>query len=933
MTTSTSLPGLQRGIGPHEKYLTFGVPGDLVPPKEANTLIFALIIEAQARLVQLDGGFNYLGYRDDYVPPWRFQFLLERARYFAEHAKNAQREYLNFLGNAEQEEFQELSAAQNVVLEKSNVRIETARVDQARLETEVAKLGQELARLTATNAQRRFDRYQDFDECADDLGDKVIEGAFLREAEGALSGAATGAAVGGTVGTLFAPGAGTAIGAAIGGALGGIAGFFSSSSREQAQAAELAIAAKQREFEKFNLSLGVLEADLATDVATFQQGVAQAGLLVAGMQRAAALLRHEFAVQNLNYLRNRTLNAELWYRLSSMIRSVSDTYMRYAVELAFLAEQAYEFEADKRINVIRFDYDVSEIGNLLAADFLLRDLDTIEQDLIVNQRQRQQQVRYVLSLAREFPEALQDLRDDGSTIFSLRLEQIERRFPGLFNVRIGAVDVTPVALMDPTRFSLEMTYLGSSQVRLKALPDTPSGVDSQSPLNTNDLPAANGEWLAEFQQEWPTKIRITGPETNIYSGLTRQDASATFPFASTSQRGAFEGLGAAAAWRIDLSMKENQLVPGTLADILITFTASGYYDPELRAAIDRAARQATTLTQLLSARQRFPDAFYAFNQSGRMVWRVTEAMLSLAAPVRNLRNLGVILVPAPMQPQFNRLMSRYVVEIDISANGQFSILTPIPEISLAINLLNVSVSVSGADSANAFWDFGEGEGFQNMSQHTYRRPGQYEISLRLVQGGRLLEYNLQLSVSRTQTLPAPLTAFPSFAPLPTGQPGFLTTTTMQPGESADVIWRVDQDIAIRASGISANLPPGKHVVAFTAVRKLRAHIYSRQRFVPDQVLDLDGFRISTNRVFELDGSETTGAGQNAPPNALTDHLFPLSSTNNMRLALSPADIWSLELSLNDNPFLGSVTANDTVQVNLGEIGDAILLLEYETGPG
>jgi hypothetical protein len=64
---------------------------------------------------------------------------------------------------------------------------------------------------------------------------------------------------------------------------------------------------------------------------------------------------------------------------------VADTYLRYAIELAFLAEQAYEFEADKRINVIRFDYDQSEGGAYLAADFLMRDLDTLEQDLLVTQ--------------------------------------------------------------------------------------------------------------------------------------------------------------------------------------------------------------------------------------------------------------------------------------------------------------------------------------------------------------------------------------------------------------------------------------------------------------------------------------------------------------------------------------------------------------------
>ena len=196
-------------------------------------------------------------------------------------------------------------------------------------------------------------------------------------------------------------------------------------------------------------------------------------MVVAGLQRQAALLRHEFAIQNLEYLRNRTLNAEQWFRLANAIRSVADTYLGYAIELAFLAEQAYEFEADKRINVIRFDYDQSEVGAYLAADFLLRDLDTLEQDFIVNQRQRQQQARYVLSLAREFPAAWRSCARRASELSSCagadrktlpRTVQRLRRHGGCF----------PVALMDSTRFSLDLTHTGSGQMRIKGQPDVPS---------------------------------------------------------------------------------------------------------------------------------------------------------------------------------------------------------------------------------------------------------------------------------------------------------------------------------------------------------------------------------------------------------------------------------------------------------------------------
>ena len=153
--------------------------------------------------------------------------------------------------------------------------------------------------------------------------------------------------------------------------------------------------------------------------------------------------------------------------LPTVCEALSDTYLHYAIEIAFLAQQGYNFESDKRLDVIRFDYDLSDVGAMLAADFLLRDLDTLEQDLVVSQQTRLQEVRYVLSMAREFPETLRTLADVGEVMFSMRLEQLERHFPGLVNLRISSVDVQPVALMDPTRVSLELTHLGSGMIRLK----------------------------------------------------------------------------------------------------------------------------------------------------------------------------------------------------------------------------------------------------------------------------------------------------------------------------------------------------------------------------------------------------------------------------------------------------------------------------------
>lgn len=879
---SGDYPEPDRRVGPHEPLVRFQPPAGAPGPGllESNPLIYALILEARSRLLQMESGLNYLGYSDTYVPPWRFSFLLDRSRYFVEHAKNAQREYLNFLDHAEREEFQEQTAAQNVEMEKSNIRIETARVDQTVLEVESAKAAGELAQLTAANSQARLDAYTDFDAYTDDLQETTLGSFVIGVAD----------AVYDTV-----PGWGELAQ--------GIGDFFSGGAVSNAKAN--LVAAAQREMEKANLGLAVSEARQSALIAQSQLGVVQAGLQVAGLQRAAAVLRHEFALQNLTWLRNRTLNSELWYRLSSSIRAVADTYLRYGVEMAFLAEQAYEYEADKRMDVIRFDYDVSDLGNMLAGDFLLRDLDTLEQDLVVTHRLRQQRVRYVLSLAREFPAALQELRDNGAATFTLRLEQLERRFPGLFNLRVVAVEVLPIALLDATRFNLELTHLGSGNVRLRS-----GGQPNSEPVGT--------DWLTGLATEWSVRPRITNPETAVYSGLARTDPAES-SFFGMSQRAGFEGLPGASTWRVDLSMKENRVVPDSLADFLVTFTLSGYFDPSLRDAVDQAQRRPFAVTSWLSGHQVFPDAYYEFNQSGRMEWRVTPDFLTLGGTVGELRNIGVVGIPAQRRPHLGRLTCSYPVEFEVDATGGMTVLPQLPPVSITSTGLDLDASFDTPAGATITLDPGDGTGLVDPTAlpHRYSKPGRYDVRIRIAFQGRLTEYRAAVVVSVQHTVASPVIARPVLtASVEAG--GVRIVPTLSSAESLDVSWRVNGSAPDPGTNpASFLLQPGRHVLQFAASRPMVGRFFSQSRFDPVTPVQLNRMHVSSNRTFDSD----TGAETTVVLNAFGQHVFQNGT-------LAPDDTWTLELPLDDNPGLVGVTSADTRRHDFGDLSDMVLSLEY-----
>jgi hypothetical protein len=111
-------------------------------------------------------------------------------------------------------------------MEKSNIRIETARLDKAQLEVDAAFLSKKLAEDTADNAEARFGRYLEFDRRMDELESQ----AFLIDSIGRLANLG-----------LKAANPATAIGAGLDFVLGGVK-----------QLNEIDQSNEKRELEKFN---------------------------------------------------------------------------------------------------------------------------------------------------------------------------------------------------------------------------------------------------------------------------------------------------------------------------------------------------------------------------------------------------------------------------------------------------------------------------------------------------------------------------------------------------------------------------------------------------------------------------------------------------------------------------------------------------------
>ena len=115
--------------------------------------------------------------------------------------------------------------------------------------------------------------------------------------------------------------------------------------------------------------------------------------------------------------------------------------------------------------------------------------------------------------------------------------------------------------------------------------------------------------------------------------------------------------------------------------------------------------------------------------------------------------------------------------------------------------------------------------------------------------------------------------------------------------------------------------PNRVVLDFLVTRNLSARLYNKQRFLPAEVVSISRLRASTNRTFAVTGdTETTTA-----PNPFTKLVFGANPANHV---ISPSDLWSFELPLEENPCFLGVSSSDGAEFDGSEFDDAVLTLEY-----
>jgi hypothetical protein len=345
-----------------------------------------------------------------------------------------------------------------------------------------------------------------------------------------------------------------------------------------------------------------------------QEETAKRDILQLEKQITAAEIRRDIALHSLEvhqktidqaeevfeFFRNEKFtNINLYRLLSTRLQGLYRQAFNSVLSMARMTEQAFSAERTDDDTRLSGNYWDAGSAGLLAGERLLIDLESLERRYI-EKNYRQLEIEQSFSLAQFAPGLLAELRLTGECEFSIPEWFFDLFYPGQYRRRLKAVRLTIPCVTGPFTNVGATLRLESSSIRLRP---------SESPT----------EPTRPIAPPTPVPLRHT---VSIAASKAQYD-SGVFDFNFRDERYMpFEGAGAISHWRLALPETIRVFDYATISDVILHLSYTAEFDGALKTRLEDDARgllellerdPATgkwPLTRSFSFRQDFPDVFH-----------------------------------------------------------------------------------------------------------------------------------------------------------------------------------------------------------------------------------------------------------------------------------------------------------------------------------
>ena len=505
--------------------------------------------------------------------PYHYATLIERTKQLVELSRQMESSMLQFISGAEQAQYEELKARQDLELTQAGVQLKQLQVIQATDGVASSKSQRDRAQLQASHFSELLANGWTVNE--------QLQVANLAVATVHQHAAAIASWIGIWYGQSSVSNAIATSGAA-----------WAMNSQFHGL-----LASFERRNQEWQFDLALARQDVQTG--ELQIAVAQDQLSLAKQEQIISTLQADHARTLVDFLANKFLNADLYEWMAGVLEQVYRFFLQQATQLARMAELQLAFERQEPpASIIKADYwerpttdltpDVgasaagtNSVRGLTGSARLLRDVYELDQYAFAK-NQRKQQLSETFSLAELDPFAFQQFRQSGRLPFATPMNLFDRRFPGHYLRLIKRVRVSVVALIPPT-MGIRASLSSTGPTRVAIGPDVFRTVTIQRD---------------------PQLVAYTSPANA--TGLFDLDAQPELLVP-------FEGLGVDGQWVFELPLSANPFDFDAIADVLITFDYTSLYSPDYRQQVIASLDRRFGADRAFSFHREFEDAWYDLN--------------------------------------------------------------------------------------------------------------------------------------------------------------------------------------------------------------------------------------------------------------------------------------------------------------------------------
>ncbi len=541
-----------------------------------------LLVRARAEGLSIE---DVLGAASGNLPPYRFTYLIEKAR---QYVGTAQAFGAQLLSAIEKRDVEQLTKLRNT--QQANMLLWTTRLRE--WEAQVARDAVEQLARQQTAVEYRRDYYHgliDSDLLPWERTQQVMRhGSSVSYTVSAL--------LGGTAGVLgLVPQLGSPFAMKYGGvelssgAKGWQLMFSDTAKLLDVLAASAGLEAgneRRREGWRHQEELAIHE------LKQLEKQISAANLRVKIAERSLDVHRKSIDEQDeiIEFFKDKFSNLGLYVWLSTSLQRIYRQAFNGAMAMARLAERAYRFERnDETVPLLQASYWSALSAGLLSGEALMADLSEMERRFIET-NYRMLEVDQPFSMLQLAPAALLALRETGECQFAIPEIAFDLFYPGQYRRRIRAVRLTIPCVTGPYTNVAATLAMNTSFIRA-----------------TPQIGAAN-------------LVEVPLRHTHTVATSTAQSDSGVFDFSFRDERYMpFEGAGAISTWTITLPKNFVPFDYRTITDVIVHINYTALADGVLRQRVEaqNAALEgslvnslsSTPLARMTSFRQEFSTLF------------------------------------------------------------------------------------------------------------------------------------------------------------------------------------------------------------------------------------------------------------------------------------------------------------------------------------